>query len=194
MTKPNLRVAVLYGSYREHRLGIRAAHFLMGELEGRCEATLVDAAAHGLPFLDKMYKEYQPEEAPAAMKEVHEIFDRSDAFVVVTGEYNHGMPPGLKNLLDHFQSEFLFKPAGIVSYSAGGFGGVRAAVHVRAVLGELGMATISSMLPVGKVGKAIDEEGHTSDSYLQRRVKPFLDELLWYADALHKARAAGKPF
>lgn len=194
MTKSSLRVAVLYGSYREKRVGIRAAQFLMHALEGRCEATLVDAAAHDLPFLNKMYKEYEPGHAPSAMQAVHEIFEQSDAFVVVTGEYNHSMPPGLKNLLDHFQSEFLFKPAGIVSYSAGGFGGVRAAVHVRAILGELGMATISSMLPVGKVGKVIEEGGKTDDAYLQKRVKPFLDELLWYAEALRKARAGGKPF
>ena len=43
----------------------------------------------------------------------------ADGFVFVTGEYNWGVQPGLKNLTDHFLEEWFWRPAAIVSYSAG---------------------------------------------------------------------------
>ena len=61
--------------------------------------------------------------------------DSADGFVVVTAEYNHSVPAALKNLLDHFQSEYLYKPSAIVTYSAGPFGGVRSLVNMRGILG-----------------------------------------------------------
>jgi NAD(P)H-dependent FMN reductase len=163
-------------------------------LSDRCEATLVDAAEYNLPMLDKMFKEYPAGEAPETLERIARIFHESDGYVVVSGEYNHGMPPGLKNLLDHFQKEYFLKPAGILTYSAGSFGGVRAAVHVRAVLGELGMATISNMLPIPKISSAIGEDGTPDDEKMPKRFARFADELLWYAVALKEAREKGMPF
>ena len=66
-----------------------------------------------------MYKEYDAGTAPAPMQAVGEILAAADGFVIVTGEYNHSVPAALKNLLDHYQSEYLYKPSAIVSYSAG---------------------------------------------------------------------------
>lgn len=194
MTHVKFQIAVLYGSYRSDRQGIRAVRMAVKMLSDRCEATLVDAAEHELPLLDKMYKEYPEGKAPESLERIARIFRESDGFVVVSGEYNHGMPPGLKNLLDHFQKEYFFKPAGILTYSAGSFGGVRAAVHLRAVLGELGMATISNMLPVPKVSTAIEENGTPADEKMPKRFSRFADELLWYAAALKPAREKGTPF
>ncbi|MFN2422730.1 MAG: NADPH-dependent FMN reductase [Cryomorphaceae bacterium] len=162
-------------------------------LSERCEATSVDAAKHDLPMLDKMYKEYAEGEAPENLERIARIFRESDEFVVLSGEYNHGMPPGLKNLLDHFQREYFFKPAGILTYSVGSFGGVRAVVHVRAVLGELGKATVSNMLPVPKVSSAIDEDGTPADDKMPKRFTRIADELLCYAAAYKPAREKGTP-
>jgi len=42
----------------------------------------------------------------------------ADAFVLVSAEYNHSIPPGLSNMLDHFGgSVYAFKPSGLVTYS-----------------------------------------------------------------------------
>jgi len=105
----SLTTAVIYGSVRSQRQGIRVARFVERKLDERGhQVTLVDAADHDLPFLDRMYKEYAPGEAPDAMEAVARIIDGADAFVVVSGEYNHGEPPALKNLLDHYQAEYLY--------------------------------------------------------------------------------------
>lgn len=187
-----MRFAVLYGSYRSERHGIRAARFLVRQLEARGhDVTLLDAQELDLPMLDRMWKEYDEGEAPDAMQHAHEVLEAADGFIVVGGEWNHSVPPGLKNLIDHFQSEYFYKPAGIATYSAGPFGGARAAPHYRAILGELGMVTVSIMFAISQVGRSFDEDGAdaTDDKRYERRVERFLNELEWYADALRKARA-----
>ena len=190
-----LRLAVLYGSVRETRQGIRAARFVLRQLADRGHAAdLVDAAVHRLPLLDRMYKEYAPGEAPAPLPELASLYRAADAFVIVSGEYNHGIPPALKNLLDHFLEEYFFRPSAIVCYSAGSFGGVRAAMQLRMTLAELGMPSIPSLLPVPKVQDAFDEEGRPHDPAWPGRATRFLDELEWYAQALKAARASGVPY
>src|SRR5882672_10195135 len=128
----SLNVAILYGSVREARVGIRLARFLDAALRQRGHTTtLVDAAEQRLPLLDRMYKEYAPGQAPAVLENLAQLYRRADAYAIVSGEYNHGIPPGLKNLLDHFLEEYFFRPSAIVCYSAGQYGGVRAAMTLR---------------------------------------------------------------
>jgi NAD(P)H-dependent FMN reductase len=62
------------------------------------------------------------------MARIAEILKAADGFVIVSAEYNHSIPAALKNILDYFQSEYLYKPSAIVTYSAGPFGGVRASI------------------------------------------------------------------
>lgn len=191
----SLQIAVLYGSVREARQGIRAARFIDGQLRGRGHATtLVDAMECRLPLLNRMYKEFPPGEAPAVLERLAGLYRSVDAFVIVSGEYNHGIPPALKNLLDHFLEEYFWRPSAIVCYSAGAYGGVRAAMQLRMTLAELGMPSIPSLLPIPKVQDAFDDEGRAVDPAWGKRSKRFLDELEWYARALRAARADGTPY
>ena len=128
------------------------------------------------------------------METLARLFNESDGFLIVTGEYNHSIPPALKNLLDHFQKEYYFKPSAIASYSAGSFGGVRAAVHLRVILGELGMPAISSMLPFPSIGNLFPDDLILKDKRIERSAKRFLDEFNWYAEAFKKHREIGVPY
>ena len=126
----SLHTAILYGSVREARAGIRVVRYLTAALRRRGHTTaVIDAAEERLPLLDRMYKEYEHGSAPTILEALAELYRGVDAFVIVSGEYNHGIPPALKNLLDHFLEEYLFRPSAIVCYSAGQFGGVRAAMR-----------------------------------------------------------------
>src|SRR3546814_5898567 len=102
------------------------------------DVELIDAKAVGLPMLDRMYKEHAPGSAPPAMEALAGKIRAADAFVFVTGEYNWGMQPGLKNLTDHFLEEWFWRPAAIASYSAGRFSGVRSGIAWHSTLSELG--------------------------------------------------------
>lgn len=190
-----LNIAILYGSVRHHREGIKGARFVEQQCKSRGHyVSFLDPLEKPLPMLDKMHKEYEPGEAPENIEECARLIKNADAYIVVSGEYNHSIPPALKNMLDHFQQEYLFKPAGIATYSAGIFGGARASVHLRAILGELGMATISSMFPMMQVGQNFDENGNTSNEKLDKSFQKFIGELEWYGQALKNARKEGTPF
>jgi NAD(P)H-dependent FMN reductase len=121
------RILVFYGSYRSDRMGIRLAQFMVEGLRGRGDdVELIDAKAVGLPMLDRMYKEHPKGEAPAVLEQLAGKIRDADGFVFITGEYNWGIQPGLKNLTDHFLEEWFWRPAAIASYSAGRPGGARA--------------------------------------------------------------------
>jgi NAD(P)H-dependent FMN reductase len=191
-----LNIVLLYGSVRRERQGIRAARFVDVRLKARGHAvTFVDAMEVQLPLLDRMYKDYPKGEAPEVLERLATLYRAADAFVIVTGEYNHGMPPALSNLLDHFLEEYYFRPSAIVSYSGGQFGGVRTAVHLQAVLCELGMPSISSTFPVPKVQSAFDFDGTELTPGASRRFERFAAELEWYAEALKRQREEkGTPY
>lgn len=185
----SLRLVVIYGSVRSERQGIRAARFIVNECRTRGhEAHLIDPLEYRLPLLDKMYKEYPKGRAPEVLQRIADLIVPADAIIVVSGEYNHSIPPALSNLLDHFLEEWFWKPSAIVCYSAGSFGGVRAAMQLRMMLGELGMPAIPSIFPVPRVGQAFDDNGTPADSKTRGRAKKFFDELEWYATALRDAR------
>ncbi len=191
----SLAFAVLYGSVRSARQGIKYARFLTAQLAARGHTvTLIDPLEYRLPLLDKMYKEYAPGTAPEPLPALAEILRTADGFLIVSGEYNHSIPPALKNLLDHFLEEWFWRPSAIACYSAGAFGGVRAAMQLRAALGELGMPGIPSIHPMPRVQDQFDEDGTSRDPAHERRVVRFLDEFEWYAKALKAARTEGVPY
>ena len=125
---------------------------------------LVDPLELQLPLLDRMYKEYPAGEAPETLERLAALYRSADGFLVVSGEYNHGIPPALKNLLDHFLEEYFWRPSGIVCYSAGGFGGVRAAMQLRMTSAEMGMPSVPSLLPVPRIGETLTEDGTPATS------------------------------
>ena len=192
-----LATLVFYGSYRRNRAGIRLARYLVEQLLSRGHAAeLIDAREVGLPMLDRMYKEYPPGEAPAAMEALAKKIRVADAFVFVTGEYNWGMQPGLKNLTDHFLEEWFWRPAAIASYSAGRIAGARSSFAWHNTLTEMGMVVVSSTLTVGPVTQALDEEGRpTGDGgqALVRSFPRFAADLEWWADAAKRQRGAHAP-
>ena len=191
----SLHIAILYGSVREARIGIRVVRYLAAALRRRGHTTdVIDAAELRLPMLDRMYKEYERGSAPPMLEALAELYRRVDAFVIVSGEYNHGIPPALKNLLDHFLEEYFFRPSAIVCYSAGQFGGVRAAMQLRMTLAELGMSSIPSLLPIPRVQEAFTPAGDPTDPAFERHSERFFRELEWYALALQPARANGLPY
>src|SRR5260221_7364743 len=154
------RILVFYGSYRSDRMGIRLAQFVVEGLRGLGdEVELIDAKAVGLPILDRMYKEYPKGTAPAALEQLAGKIRDADGFVFVTGEYNWGMQPGLKNLTDHFLEEWFWRPAAIVSYSAGRLSGAHAATAWHGTLCEMGMVVISSTIAVGPIAQTLSEDG-----------------------------------
>src|SRR6266704_6162867 len=191
------RILVFYGSYRSDRMGSRLEQFVVEGLRGRGdEVELIDAKAVGLPMLDRMYKEYPKGSAPAALEKLAGQIRDADGFVFITGEYNWGIQPGLKNLTDHFLEEWFWRPAAIASYSAGRFAGVRAAIAWHGTLSEMGMVVISSTIAAGPISQTLSEYGKPigeAGKALQFAFPRFADDLAWWIEAAKAQRARKAP-
>lgn len=192
-----MNILIFYGSYRADRQGIRLARFIVERFGARGDtAELIDAKEVGLPMLDRMFKEYPAGTAPHAMQVLADKIRAADAFVFVTGEYNWGPQPGLKNLTDHFLEEWFFRPAAIVSYSAGRLSGARSNSAWHAILPEMGMPVISSTLTVGPIAATLDTDAQPTGEggrSLERAFGRFADDLAWWAEAAKAQRARVAP-
>jgi NAD(P)H-dependent FMN reductase len=191
------RILVFYGSYRSDRMGIRLAEFVVERLRRRGDAVqLIDAKAVNLPMLDRMYKEYPPGEAPEPLERLASEIRDADGFVFVTGEYNWGVQPGLKNLTDHFLEEWFWRPAAIVSYSGGRLSGARAATAWHGTLSEMGMVVVSSTIAVPPIGLTLAADGAPtggSGEALEKAFPRFADDLMWWVEAARMQRQRKPP-
>lgn len=114
---------------------------------------------------------------------------RADGFLVVTPEYNYGIPGALKNVLDALEDEWRRKPFAAVG--AGGIsGGLRAVDHLRQVVSGLGAVMVPAHLPVQHVGRTWGPEGPLADAEdWAKRFDKVLADLEWYAGALTAGRS-----
>ena len=187
------KIAVIVGSVRSERNGIKVAKWVVSKLEEKGHTvSLVDPVELDLPLLDKMYKEM--ESPPEKLQKLQKIIKEADGYVPITPEYNHSVSAALKNTLDYFLEEYFFKPSAIISYSVGSFGGISAGTHLRQILAEMGTLAISSQFPISKVHEVFDDDGKLLDENYDRRIARFLEEFEWYVSALAKKRESGTPY
>lgn len=191
------RILVFYGSYRSDRMGVRLAQFVIDRLRRRGDdVELIDAKAVGLPMLDRMYKEHSKGHAPEPLERLAGKIREADGFVFITGEYNWGVQPGLKNLTDHFLEEWFWRPAAILSYSGGRLSGARAATAWHGILSEMGMVVVSSTIAVGPIGQTLSAEGEPigeGGKALEQAFPRLADDLMWWVEAARAQRQRKAP-
>ena len=210
-----LNIAVISGTTRTQGppnpiLGPRVVEFIQQGLQERGNTcTLIDprdlAADDSLPLLEKPHFCYAKSQVPESLANLHAILEQADAYVCITPEYNHAPSPALLNVLNHFGSSvFSFKPSAIVSYSAGQWGGTRAAIALRPVLSELGCLPVSAMIHIPKVQEVLDANGNlvVEEDSNPEDTKPewesycarCFSQLEWWATAARQHKATDNPF
>ncbi|XP_022102751.1 uncharacterized protein LOC110985764 [Acanthaster planci] len=189
-----LKVVLFLGTCRENRLGERVAKFMINQLkkDDTHVVEFMDAEEFDLPILRKALFFYQDEtKAPEILQEAKKKIIDADAFVFVSGEYNHSIPPGLSNMVDHFPTSiFGYKPSAIVCYSPGIYGGMRAAMQLRCFLGEIGCLPVSNIFGIPKANAAISEDGEPLDPHMEKGAKKIIEQLDWHAMAMRNHRQA----
>ena len=179
-----LFLPIILGTNRKERKSAFVARWLQGEMEKRTEieTRLFDVAEFALPQDDygTGIKDAFPEWRDAII--------RADGLVIVTPEYNHGYPGALKSVLDLLLKEYIHKAVAVVSVSSGPWGGTRVIEALVPVVRELGLAVTFADLNFPKVQEKFDQNGVLLDSAYEKRVKDFLDELIWMSRALRWGR------
>ena len=183
------------------RLGLRVLKACLACLNTRYighEVEFVDALDYPLDSVFKPHFAYQKGKAPSSLNALAERIESSDGFIMISPEYNHSMSPALMNLLNHFGSSlFSYKPSAIVTYSAGQWGGMRAAIGMRTFLSELGCLPVSAMVHIPKAQEAFAEDGslileEEQDSWFNYFDRSF-SQLEWWAQASKQHRAEINP-
>lgn len=123
------------------------------------------------------------------VKRFKKHIDKADGLIIVSPEYNHGYPGELKMMIDMLYKEYNQKPIGFCAVSASFVGGARMVEQFKQVAIELQMTPIRESLFFPTVQNLFDDEGNIKDhdSY-DKKVKSFLDQLLFYANHLKEAR------
>ncbi|WP_017975400.1 NADPH-dependent FMN reductase [Actinopolyspora halophila] len=186
MSEESLRLAVLMGSVREGRFGPTVANWFADQARqhGSMEVDLIDLADTPLPVT--LTSQPEPEVAEM-LATLTPRLEAADAFVVVTPEYNHSFPAALKSAIDWHYTQWRAKPVGFVSYGGMG-GGLRAVEQLRLVLAEMHAVTIRDGVSLHMVWEKFDHEGQAVDPNSNAAAKTMLDQLTWWAAALHTAR------
>lgn len=184
------------------RLGERVAKACVNYLEqsfDNAEVELIDPLDYPFDDVFKPHFSYHEKDVPEQLDALAKKIEAADAYVMVSPEYNHSMSPALANLLNHFgASLYSYKPSAIVTYSAGQWGGVRAAVNMRTFLSELGCLPVSAMIHVPKAQTVFEENGKFTQEVedTERWIQYFgrtLNQLFWWAEAAQKQREALNP-
>jgi len=212
--KSLLRVATILGTTRTHDvppvLGGRVGKWTVKCLEehGAFQVDLIDPLKPeaDLPLLQRPHftYNYKPSEISDKLEKLENLSDRlkmADCYVFVTPEYNHMPSPAILNLLNHFgASTWAFKPAAVVSYSAGQWGGTRAAIALRTALLEIGSLPVSAMIHVANAGETFDAAGYVNNNNNNNKSKRWttyaqrtLNQLEWWADAAKNHRQVVDP-
>ena len=190
-------IQVILASTRENRFSERAGSWVVERLSARDDMTVerVDLRDHPLPFFDGIAPARTLRDYPSPeVERLGRTLDRADGFVIVTPEYNHGYSAVLKNAIDHTWVEWRRKPVTYVGW--GNVGGARAIEQLRLVAVELEMAPLRHavhilpdvLVPAIRSPEPFDP---TLLDSLESRLTTLADDLLWWADALAVARAAG---
>lgn len=192
----DLKIRVILGSTREGRYGDKPAHWILGKLAGRdgVDAQLLDLRDYSLPIFDRPRPPVRVTDGdyghPIAQAWARQIAD-ADGYVMTAAEYNHGYAAVLKNSLDWIYREWNRKPISFVGY--GSVGGARAVEQLRQVAVELELAPLRHavhlpreiLLATMKLVAPIDPAAFAS---VDAAADAMIDDLLWWARALRRAR------
>lgn len=179
-----MKIAILSASVRTNRKSHRVALYFKKYIteQNIAEVKLLDLNEYQFPIFDERLK-FLPNPSEQILQFTEEI-KNADAVIIVTPEYNGGYPASLKNVVDLLYAEWKRKPIAIATVSDGPFGGSQVITSLLFTLWKIGAWVVPAMFPVPAVDKNYDDKGNPTDKDLtDKRVKRFLDELVWSVEA-----------
>lgn len=180
-------IAILSSSVRTGRLSNRVALYFKNYLDEHklVSSEILDLNEYNFPVFDERLS-YQKNPLPAVIEFANKIKE-ADGILIVTPEYNGGYPAALKNVIDLLYAEWRRKPIAISTVSDGVFGGTQVITSLAFSLFKIKAWLVPAMCPMPSVSHLFDEHGNPSDKQtLEKRVSPFIKELLWCIEARQK--------
>lgn len=149
-----------------------------GATEAGVDVTVTNLRDFPMPLYDGDLE--QQEGLPPNARKLKDLMLAHQGFLISSPEYNSSISAVFKNVIDWTsrQSEgetslacFKGKVAGIMSASPGGLGGLRGLVHVRSILGNIGVLVMPDQVAIGKAHEAFNADGTLKDKKQEEQVK-----------------------
>lgn len=189
MSKTN--VLVIVGTTRQGRSGRKVADWYMAEATKAhpdVEFRMLDVAEEKLELFNEpvspMMHQYTARQEELAKKVAW-----ADAFVFVTGEYNHSIPASLKNFIDYLNAEWHYKAAAYVGY--GSTSAIRSIEHLIQIMTELKVTSVANSgmnIGINAIWEALDEQGVPKEGYAHGDIAGQITELIKVAGVLKALR------
>jgi NAD(P)H-dependent FMN reductase len=180
-----MNIEIISSSPRSNSITHRVAVYLKNYLQENTEHNvgIIDVREWNLGLLENVFNSIDntPEKYQPLAKKIF----ASDAFIVVTPEYNGTYTPALNNLFDHFPKQSK-KAFGLVTASTGAMGGMRASQQLLLLVPALFGFASPQMLVIPSVDKKFNENGELTDELFLKSVHSFFSEFLWLANQLSK--------
>ncbi|HXM18464.1 MAG TPA: NADPH-dependent FMN reductase [Candidatus Tumulicola sp.] len=122
----------------------------------------------------------EPANTPPSVRAMREAIRAADALLIVTPEYNYSFSGVTKNVIDWASrppddSCLNDKPTAIAGASAGGFGTVRAQLHLRHVAVETNMWILNEPeMRVARAWQKFDDAGALTDEDVAQELRELL--------------------
>lgn len=142
------------------------------------QVTRLDLRDYPLPLYDGDLEAEQG--VPENGVKLKTLFKEADGFLISSPEYNSSITGVLKNTIDWvsrpYQNElplagFKGKTAMLMSASPGGLGGLRGLVHLRAILGNIGVIVLPEQIAVARANDAFNPDGSLKDPKQQQGIQ-----------------------
>jgi NAD(P)H-dependent FMN reductase len=174
------RILAFGGSLRRDSFNQKlAAIAAAGAREAGAEVTVIALRDYPLPVFNEDLE--TAEGLPAAAKKLKQLFLEHHGLLISAPEYNSSITGALKNTIDWVSraesddeptlSAYIGKTAVLCAASPGALGGLRGLVHVRAILGNIGVTVLPDQVAVSKAHEAFRADGSLADEKLAARVK-----------------------
>lgn len=191
-----LKLQVIVGSTRAGRNADPVCRWAVpvARSHGAFEVETLDLRDWPLPFFQETVATLgdfsDPTYSDLVVKRWNDKVGEADAYVIVTPEYNRGLPAVLKNAIDtvFFSFRFRRKPVAFIGYSLGFTAGVRAVEHLTQIMVETEAVPVRTPTLVPFVATAFDGEGNPATPGLAVTLGVMLDDLAWMGEALKAAR------
>ena len=184
-------LTVIIAATRPGRAGLPIAQWFVERVRVHdgFDVEVADLAEWNLPLLDEPHHPRLRQYAQEHTRRWSAAVDASDAFVFVTGEYNHSYPAPIKNAIDYLHWEWAYKPVGFVSYG-GVAAGTRAVQALKPVVAVLRMMAVTAAVNIPFHTQFLDDDGRVqANEVMEQAAIAMLDELVRVEAALRPLRA-----
>ena len=170
------------GSFNKQLLAIAAE----AARAAGAEVTVVDLRDLALPLFDQDLEDASG--LPEGAKKFKALLRASDGFLIASPEYNSSITGVLKNAIDwasRAESDdepplvaYHGKTAALFAASPGALGGLRGLVHLRSILGNIGVLVLPDQVAISKAHEAFDAAGHLKDARKSEQVAKLVRNLV----------------